>query len=37
MNDPRSTPKRKMASAAYSEHVGVYRQEGGNMGEIAHL
>ena len=37
MNDPRRTPKRKIASTAYSEHVGVYRQDGGNMGEIAHL
>ena len=33
---PRIRPCVRMASMAYSEHVGVNRQDGGRRGEIAH-
>jgi hypothetical protein len=36
-NPPRTTPNLSIASIAYSEHVGVKRHAGGNIGEIAHL
>jgi hypothetical protein len=35
--NPRKTPYRSTASIAYSEHVGTYRQEGENIGEIHRL
>jgi hypothetical protein len=34
---PRSTPKRSMASIAYSEQVGTYLQDAGSQGEITSL
>jgi hypothetical protein len=34
---PRHTPYRSTASIAYSEHVGTYRHDGGNDGEIHRL